>query len=307
MYYLGVDIGGTNIKAGIVDESGQIHATGSTRTVVDDLAGLVSTLAELIRNFQKTAAIESAGIGVPGFRSLRTGKIEASPNIPCLQDVSLETELAGRVQMPVVTENDANAAAYGEFQMGAGRGTQHMICLTLGTGLGSGLILDGMLFRGASGYGGEFGHVVVTSDGRPCSCGSQGCLETVVSATGIVLTALEKLADGRRSMLREVSIPLVAEAIYDAAKRGDELAIEVFEQTGRYLGLACANLINLFNPNTIVIAGGVMASGETLLQPAREEAERHSLKPSYDDCRIVQSELWPKAGIIGAALLARDR
>lgn len=297
MYYLGLDIGGTTVKAGLVDETGNILESRKAPTVIDDLNGFISKLTELIRDFQKSVALEAVGIGIPGLRSLRTHVVETSPNIPCLKNVNVEEKVADQVHLRVVSENDANAGAYAEFVCGVGAGTQHMAYLTLGTGLGSGVVLDGKLFTGRSGYAAELGHTVIDPDGRLCGCGNRGCLETLVSAPAMVVTARQKMKNA----------PLTAEEIYDAAARGDAAARAVFEQTGRYLGIACANLINLLNLDMIVIGGGVMASGEMLLQPAIDEARRRAFAPSFQDCRIVQSKLWPDAGLIGAAMLARDR
>jgi glucokinase len=182
-----------------------------------------------------------------------------------------------------------------------------MAYLTLGTGLGSGLIVNGSLYTGTSGFGGEFGHTIVNPDGSQCGCGQRGCIETLVSGTGIVSTAFKKMRGTKAGMLREIPPPLTAEKIYEAAVRGDETAREVFAETGRWLGIACANLINLLNPAMIVIGGGVMASGDLLLGHAAEVARRCAFGPSFTDCQIVQSKLWPDAGMIGAALLARDR
>jgi glucokinase len=297
MYYIGLDIGGTTIKAGLVDETGQVLEARKAPTVVNDLNGFLSNLTELIRDFQKSIPVDGVGIGIPGLRNSKTHVVVTSPNIPCLSNVNLEDIVANQVHTRVVSENDANAGAYAEFVCGAGAGTRHMAYLTLGTGLGSGLILDGRLFTGTSGYGGEFGHTVINSDGRLCGCGNRGCLETVVSGTGIVRTAEEK---GMRG-------PLTAEIVYEAAAGGDATAQEVFKETGTWLGIACANLINLLNIEMIVIGGGVMASGEFLLETARHAAGRHAFPSSFRDCQIVQSKLWPDAGVIGAGMLARDR
>src|SRR5438132_818280 len=183
MHYLGLDIGGTSIKAGLVDETGCVLESRKAPTVVNDLNGFLSTLTELIREFQKSAVVGAIGLGIPGLRSSKTHTIETSPNIPCLKHVNLEQLVADQVQLRVVSENDANAAAYGEFVCGAGAGLQHMAHLTLGTGLGSGFILNGSLFTGTSGYGGEFGHTVIKAGpsaekgGRLCGCGNRGCLE----------------------------------------------------------------------------------------------------------------------------------
>lgn len=298
MYYLGIDVGGTAIKAGLIDETGKILESRKAPTVIGDLHRFLSTLTELIRAFQSSFPVEAIGIGIPGLHSSKTGAIEVSPNIPCLKNINLDALVADQVHLRVVTENDANAGAYGEFKAGAGKGCQHMVYLTLGTGLGSGLILNGRLYTGASGFGGELGHTIIDPQGRPCGCGARGCLETVVSGTGIVTAARERM---------KTTEPLTAEMIYEAASHGDASARSIFEESGRWLGIACANLINLLNPEVIVVGGGVMASGEMLLQPAIETARIYSFGPSFRDCRIVQSKLWPEAGMIGAALLARDR
>ncbi len=307
MYYLGLDIGGTAIKAGLIDEKCNVLESRKAPTIVDDINGFISKLTELIRDFQKSSAIDGIGIGVPGLRSSKTHVIATAPNVPCLKNVNLEQLVADKVHIEVVCENDANTGAYAEFVCGAGAGLQHLAYLTLGTGVGSGLILNGSLYTGASGYGGELGHTVISPEGRLCGCGKRGCIETLASATGIVTTATEKLKDERGSLLRDVPPPLTAEQIYDAAVRGDEIAREVFLDTGRWLGMACANLINLLNLEMIIIGGGVMASGEVLLGNANEAAHRYAFAPSFAGCRIVQSKLWPDAGMIGAALLARDR
>ncbi len=307
MCYIGLDIGGTTIKAGLIDEEKRVLESRKVPTLTNDLEGFISKLTEVIRDFQKSRPIDAIGIGIPGLRSSKTHVIATSPNIPCLTNVNLEEVLADQVHLKVVTENDANAGAYAEFICGAGAGLQHLAYLTLGTGLGSGLILNGSLYAGASGYGGEFGHTVIDPDGRLCSCGKQGCIETVASGTGIVMTAREKLKTGRNSRLNEMASTLTAEKIYDAAVRGDETAQEVFSDTGHWLGLACANLINLLNLEMIIIGGGVMASGEFLLGNTIEIARQCAFAPSFADCQIVQSKLWPDAGMIGAALLARDR
>lgn len=307
MHYLGLDIGGTTIKAGLVDETGRVLESRTAPTILDDLDGFLSNLTAVIHDFQNST-IDAIGIGIPGLRSSKTHNIETSPNIPCLNNVNLEHRVAEQVHLPIITENDANAGAYAEFVCGAGAGLRHMAYLTIGTGLGSGLILNGSLYTGASGYGAEFGHTVIEPNGgRLCGCGKRGCLETVVSATGIVKTAREKAATAPQSALHEMPEPLTSEMIFHAAARGDGAALEVFKETGRYLGLACANLINLLNPEMIVIGGGVMASGDLLLEIARDAARQQAFAPSYRDCPIVKSKLWPDAGMIGAAMLARDR
>src|SRR5262245_10720365 len=173
--YIGVDIGGTTIKAGLVDGTGRLIEQSRVATVPDDWNAFSANLVDLIRTYQRKADTQAVGIGIPGFRNIHTKRVITSPNIPCLTNVSVETYVADKVHLPVISENDANAAAYAEFISGYGVGLVHMAYLTLGTGVGSGVILNGRLFRGASGYAVEFGHTIMDPGGRPCGCGSAGC------------------------------------------------------------------------------------------------------------------------------------
>jgi glucokinase len=305
MNYVGIDIGGTNIKAGLIDDSGAVRDTRRIPSIIDDIDGLLNSLIRIIADFQSAAPIEAVGIGIPGLRSTRTHLIEVSPNIPSIHNLNLEMLLSKQLNLPVVSENDANAGAYGEWVAGAGRGLQFMAYLTLGTGLGCGLVLSGYLYRGASGYAGEMGHVNIEPDGRPCACGSNGCLETRVSASGLLATAREHMKK-RHSSLADTD-KLTAEIIFNAAMQGDAAALAAFEDTGRFLGIACADLINLLNLESIIVGGGVVASGDLLLRSTIAEVRRRAFEPAARICPIVQSQLWPDAGMIGAAMLARDR
>jgi len=297
MNYIGIDIGGTGIKAALTDDSGKVVDTVRTATPADNLENLIAAVTRLVEPLKQKASVAGVGLGVAGLLNARTRVMETSPNIPCLTGVNLERHLRDTLAMHVVTENDAKAGAYGEWAAGAGKQLDNMAYITIGTGLGCGLVICGSLFRGKSGYAGELGHTVIEPGGRRCACGAFGCLETRVSATGIVQTARERnLADPDTT----------AESLYKAAVKGDRAAREIFEDTGRYLGVAFSNLINLLNPEAIVVGGGVMASGDLLLGAAREEAQRRAFPPSARDCVIVQSRLWPDSGTIGAAMLARD-
>lgn len=297
MNYIGIDIGGTGIKAALTDDSGIVLETLKTPTPAENLNDLIAAVSRLVAKFQQEVTVSGVGVGIAGLLNARTRIMETSPNIPCLNEVDIEKQLREALSVHVITENDAKAGAYGEWTAGAGRGRRHMAYITIGTGLGCGLVLGGHMFRGTSGYAGELGHTVVEPRGRPCACGSHGCLETRVSATGIVLTAREMNAANDNT---------TAESLYEAATKGDRTAQSIFEETGRYLGIACANLINLLNIEAIVVGGGVMASGDLLLGAARAEAQRRAFPSSARDCAIVQSQLWPDSGTIGAAMLARD-
>ena len=313
MQYLGIDVGGTSIKAGLITETGQVLESRKIPTITDDLSALVSTLTELVREFQKSSAIERIGIGIPGLHSSKNQVIETSPNIRALHHVNLGQLVADQVHIRTVSENDANAAVYAEFTCGAGAGLRHVAHLTLGTGLGSGLVLNGSLFVGTSGYAAELGHTIVSAPtwenggGRLCTCGSRGCVEAYLSATGIVRTAEELMKQAPESLLHNAEWPLTSERIFEIATKGDETAQHVFTETGRYLGIVCANLINLLNLEMIILGGGILAAGGLLRESTIDSAKRHAFPSSYADCQIVLSKLWPNAGMIGAAMLARDR
>ena len=296
MRYVGIDVGGTAIKAGLVDEGGSLLQSTAVATPGDSLDKLVAALVRCVDALGSRSSISGIGIGIAGLRSARTRIIETSPNIPCVRNVNLEDLLTQKTGIRVISENDANAGAYGEWSAGAARGLDHMAYITLGTGLGCGLVLSGRMFRGASGYAGELGHTVIEPNGRPCACGSRGCLETRVSATGIAQTATEHGMPGQWT----------SKSVHDEAVRGNAGAVEVLAETGRLLGMACSNLMNLLNLQMIVIGGGVAAAGDFLLDPARKEAATRAFPPAARDCPIVQSQLWPDAGTIGAAMLARD-
>ena len=302
MHTIGLDVGGTWIKAGLVDSSGRVLQSASEATETRHIDGLVATLEGLVESLGRNEQIHSVGVGLPGLRSSETGKIVVSPNLRCLDGVDIEAVLGQRIVPPVVARNDADMSAWGEFSVGAGAGTRHMVCLTLGTGVGSGVIFDGRPYNGARGYAAEAGHITVDPEGLPCSCGSRGCLEAVASGTGIVALARAWLGPEDRGSIRE---PWTSAGLCQAALAGHAGARRVFEQAGRYLGVACGSLINLLNPEAIVIVGGVMEAGDLILGPAIDEARIRAFDISFDACRIVPGQLGLMAGVVGAALLAR--
>jgi predicted NBD/HSP70 family sugar kinase len=200
-------------------------------------------------------------------------------------------------------ENDANAAAYGEYRMGAGRGTNHFVCLTLGTGVGGGIIIDGRLHRGFHGLAGEIGHTIVMIDGPPCSCGNRGCLEALVGAERIVERTRLELESGAESLLHSIE-PLTVKEIARAASQGDRISVQALRTTGRYLGMGLCNIIHMLDPEVIAIGGGVAGAGDLILQPAREAVEQCVMHGVLADVRVVQAELGNNASLIGVSLLA---
>jgi len=295
--YAAFDLGGTNLKHGLVDAKGGLVRKGSLPTPAK-WAEVVEVIAGLWKNFRHEAKgrLAGAGFGFPGIYSFQDKKILQSPNYAQLDNVDLQAALSKIVDEPFVVDNDANMAAYGEWRCGAGRGTKSMILLTIGTGIGSGLILNGALWAGRCGFAGELGHITVNPDGDPCQCGSQGCLETEAAAPKIVRN-YKDLSKTKKS--------IKAEEVYDKAIRGEVAAIKAFTIAGTYLGIALGIAINLLNPEKIVLGGGVMMTGDLLLQAALEEAKRRSYKAAYACCSIEKAILGNDAGLIGAALRAQ--
>lgn len=306
VHTIGIDIGGTEIKGGLVDEHGRILESARVLSEPTDRPLLLERISELIRAVSG-GRTEAIGVGVPGLIRPDSGTVEFAPNMPALKGVAIGSVLSDRTGHEVFVRNDADMNAWGEFLAGAGVGSTHMICLTVGTGLGSGLIVKGQLYGGARGYGVEAGHMVIEPDGRRCGCGSHGCLETIVSATGIVALAREGIAAGRTTSLPASGENLTAKRILDAAEAGDALAESVYLAVGRALGIACATLINLLGPDSIVIGGGVSAARGRLLDPAIDETRARSYPQLFDTCRILPARLGGEAGVVGAALFARDR
>lgn len=311
-----VDLGGTNLRAANIDGAGRIHEHLRKPTPkTDAVADVVNSIAAAVREceaaaLKRGAQINSISIVVPGTVHTETGVVVNAPNLKSLQGYQLGAALKSALGRSVFLENDANAAALGEMWQGAARGFQTILCLTLGTGVGGGIILDGKLWRGADGTAGELGHLNVEPFGGVlCKCGNTGCLEVYASATAIVRMARAGLAQYSSSRLHSiVADKLTSENIYSAAIEGDELALEVFRKAGIYLGVAMASFVNILNPEIIVIGGGVSAAWEMFAQPAREETLRRAFPVPARRCRIVRAERGDDAGLIGAAWLAlQDR
>jgi len=253
--------------------------------------------------------VSGIGLGAPGFLFLQAGLIHSSPNLPTARETPVVSLLQRLTGLPVFLENDANAAAIGEHWVGAGQGARNLLCVTLGTGVGSGFILNHAIWHGSNDLAGELGHTVLVPDGLPCKCGRRGCLEAYVSATGIVTRAEAALREGRNSSLGVVNKPdnpLTARAVYEHAERGDRLAREIFAETGRYLGIALANVLNLLDLEMIIIGGRVAQAGDLLLRSAIDEVNKMALRAAYHPIRILQARLGDHAGVTGAAKTVFD-
>jgi glucokinase len=314
-WVVGVDIGGTNLVVGAVPVAGGAPAAMRTAftlsqrgpdAAVEDVVRMAQEVIEetLDRHGGSRSDFVGVGIGCPGPLDLAKGVLIKTPNLGWTS-YPIRDRIGGLLDLPASLDNDANCATYGEWWRGAGRGTRQMAGVTLGTGIGGGLILDGKLLHGASGVAGELGHTTINFTGRRCACGNYGCLEAYASGPNIAARAREGIEAGDRSILADLVdgdlSRITAQTVYDALLRGDEHAQAVMLETAKILGAGIANVVNLFNPEVVVIVGGVTRAGDHLFTPLRSEVRRRAFDVAVEACRIVPGELGDAAGVIGAA------
>jgi len=314
-WIVGVDLGGTNIVVGLLPIQGgdvlgfrtqPTESQRGARFVVNRIVQMVEeAIAEVTAEAGTTRhAVAGVGIGSPGPLDRKTGTVINTPNLGW-RNFPLRDLIANAVKLPCTLDNDANCATYGEWWLGAGRGTQQLVGLTLGTGIGGGVVLNGEIYHGASDVAGEIGHMTIDSNGRRCKCGNYGCLEQYASGPAIAERAVEGLESGAVSMLTEMvdgKLELITAAtVYEAAVLSDAYATEVMRDTARFLGAGVANIINILNPEMVVVAGGVTRAGEHLFEPLRAEVRRRAFRSAQEICRIVSGELPGTAGVVGAA------
>ncbi|MDH3271898.1 MAG: ROK family protein [Gemmatimonadota bacterium] len=317
-WVLGVDIGGTNLGVGAVPYVGSgVGALRSCPTnpqrgpdaAVEDIARMAAAVVAEVADAAEAAAEEAprfvgVGIGCPGPLDLKDGRIISTPNLGW-GGYPIRDRISDAVGLSASLDNDANCATYGEWWRGAAKGSRTVVGVTLGTGIGGGLIADGKLVRGASGSAGEIGHMTIDVNGRRCACGNYGCLEAYASGPNIAARAREGLEAGYRSILPDLVDGdldrITAATVYDALVRGDDYAREVMTETAKMLGAGLANLVNVFNPEIIVVVGGVTRAGGHLFEPLRAEIRRRAFRSAVDACSIVPGALPDTAGVIGAA------
>src|SRR5215212_10047458 len=300
-----VDLGGTHLRVALVDDTGRILQQLKQETPKGDSAeSIIDALASAAEKWgSNQSSIVAASIMMPGAVDSAKAVVLQSPNLPFLVNFGLKAELEQRLGWPVLLENDANAAAVGEMWLGAARGCHDVISVTLGTGVGGGLIVDGKLWCGAHGSAGEIGHTTVDPfSGLKCKCGNTGCLELFASATAIVRMTREGLSMFPESRLK--SEELTAEKVYEAGREGDELALAVFKRFGMYLGIGLANLINLIDPQIIVIAGGAVNGWELFAEEMYRQVEERAFRTTAQQVKIARAECGDNAGLLGAARLA---
>ena len=310
---VGVDVGGTKVLGGVVDASGKVLATSRRDTPREGGNELTKTIATVALELMQDHSITAVGVSAAGFVSSDRKTMLATPNIADWNGVQLDLELTKLIGLPVVIENDANAAAWGEAKFGAGRNQAHMMMLTIGTGVGGGIVVNNELYRGAFGIAAEFGHLRVVPEGHLCGCGARGCFEQYASGSALRRHAREAISaspDLARNLLARgdgTIDGLTGQAITDAAREGDAVALAAFQTTAQYLGAGIASLAVLLDPSCVVIGGGVIDAGEILLAPTREAMKRYmpfAGKHPYPE--IVAAELGNEAGLVGVADLARS-
>jgi len=316
-YIIGVDLGGTNIKTAIVSEEKKIIAKTSVPTpaqkgpeaVMDAMAKTVHDLMD--RENISLQEVLSVGVGAPGPMNWKTGIVYSPPNLTGWHNVPLAAEMRNRLKVPCYIENDANAACFGEYWLGAGQGCECIAVFTLGTGVGGGIVVFKQLLRGIDGTAGELGHLKVQRDGRLCGCGSRGCLEAYASVTGMVRTAQEGIEKGRETILTKLCNndmdKITGKMISQAADKGDAFAQEVVQETAIWLGLGIASVVNMLNPERVILCGGMIAAKERLFKPVRETVMKNAFEVPAKRCEILPAGLDEDSGVFGCAGCALTR
>jgi glucokinase len=311
---LGIDLGGTKILSAVVDAQGRMLSRDHNVTpAAEGREAVINSILESATCAVRQAGIDipdlnSVGVGAPGLVNAEAGILLTSPNLPGWRDVPLREILEEELNKRTFLINDANAAALAELHFGAGRGARHFIYITISTGIGGGIVIDGELYSGSTGLAGELGHMTLEARGPLCSCGNYGCWETLASGTALAKEAVRRIEEGVPTTLLEHAggdrNKVTAEVIEKAAEAGDALAKELIARTSEYLGIGLANLINIFNPERIVIGGGLSRMGDKLLLPAFETAEKRAFQHAYRAVRFARAELGRNSGVIGAASFA---
>jgi len=311
---LGVDLGGTKILTAVTDSEGKMlsrdhHITPAQKGHEAVIQSILESAHRVLE--QANVAISeltAIGVGAPGLSNPETGILFTSPNLPGWRNVPLKDIMQERLGKRTFVINDANAAALGEFYFGAARGVRNFIYITLSTGIGGGIITDGKIYSGASGAAGEVGHMTINDEGLICNCGNRGCWETLASGTALAREARHRIKEGVRTSILEYAEgdveKVTAQVIHSAAEQGDSLAKELIARTGYYVGVGLANLINIFNPELIVIGGGLSNIGNMLLEPAFKVAGERAYEEAFKAVRFASAELGRNSGVLGAAAFA---
>jgi len=309
---IGIDVGGTNLRGALVGEDGKIAKRMKVASEAHlGIEAVIKNLVSLIESISRGEDVSAVGFGIPGIIDFNDGVITQAPNISNVDNYPIRKSLRSRIgaEIDVIVENDANCAAVGEWWMGAGKDVQSLVMITLGTGVGGGIILDGKLWRGADGFGGEVGHMTIYPGGPKCNCGNYGCLEVYSSATGIRRMVRETLSDpdsktALRELVKDEDPGRIPEVVMKAAEQGDAAALQIWEQFGTALGIGMASLVNILNVEMIVLGGGVSLAWELFIDVAVSELKRRALRAPAERVKVVKSVQGDDEGIMGASYLA---
>ncbi len=309
---IGIDVGGTNVKIALVDGNGKIIYSNSVPTYAKmGYEYTVNNIKQAIRDLMKetntdSKSIDAIGFDFPGQVDYKTGVVKLAPNIPGWVNVPIAQMIEEEFHIPTRIDNDVRCAALGELKFGAGRGCKNFICMTVGTGIGSGLVIDGKIVRGAANAAGELGHIKLQMQGGPlCGCGDTGCLEAFASGPAIVAMAYDYIKGGKAAKFSEMAgdSEITPYIVAKAAEEGDPVAKRIFEIIGEYIGIGLSSVINLLNPEKVIIGGGVAESGDLLLDPIRRTVKERAMSVAGSSVEIVKAELGNSAGVIGASML----
>lgn len=311
---IGIDVGGTNVKIALVDDNGKIIYSNSVPTYAKmgyeyTVNNIKQAIKDLMKETNTTPSdIEGIGFDFPGQVDCKTGVVKLAPNIPGWVNVPIAQMIEDEFHIPTRIDNDVRCAALGELKFGAGRGCENFICITVGTGIGSGIVINGKVVRGATNAAGELGHIKLQMNGGPiCGCGDTGCLEAFASGPAIVAMAQEYIKGGKSTKFREMAAveggEITPYMVAKAAEEGDPVAKRIFEIVGKYIGIGLTSVINLLNPERVIIGGGVAESGELLLGPIRKTIKERAMVVAGNAVEIVPAQLGNSAGVIGASML----
>lgn len=305
-FYIGVDLGGTKIYTAICNELGEIFNEEVIATEVDKgpeqiVDKIINSIKKVSKNI-KAEEIKAIGIGSPGPLNIKEGLIVSPPNLP-IRNFNIVDKIKSEFKLPTFLDNDANAATLGEYIFGAGKGTENMIYITASTGVGGGAILNGKIYRGSTSNALEIGHTTISRDGRVCGCGNRGCVESMSSGIYIEKMANDLIGEEKETTLKNYE-KITAKEVFTEAAKGDQVSNYILSETLSYLGMAVANCANIFDPDKIIIGGGITKGGSIVLGKINEEVKNRSLEPIYKNCKIEKAQLGDQAGVIGAVALA---
>jgi glucokinase len=315
-YVIAIDLGGTKVRVALVSRDGRIlasvrrlsYAGNGRKLVIQNMEKAINSMLE--KSGTNINNIKAISMAVAGINDVKRGIVTTAPNLPGWRGVNIRRIISEKFRLPAYLINDATAAAIGEHRLGAGQGYENLVYLTVSTGIGGGIVIGNRPYYGADGAAGELGHMKILANGPKCNCGKEGCLEALSSGSAMTGMAIEAINNGRSTIIKSLSNydskKITAEMIADAARQGDGLANDIISRSAYYLGIGISNLINIFNPDIIVIGGGLSGMGNMFLGPAKEVAKKTAFKLPASTVKIVKSKLGDNAGIIGAALYAFD-